>query len=43
MRNGAVEHNDAAFSGHTFAVRWQEMLYAEASSTSNSVSLMSSC
>ena len=42
MRNRAVEHNVAAFSELSFDVRWQES-YAEASTTSNSANLMSSC
>ena len=36
MRNRAVEHNMAAFSELSFAIRRQGMLYPEASTTSNS-------
>ena len=36
MHNRAVEHNMAAFSGLSFAIRRQRMLYPEASTTSSS-------
>ena len=42
MRNWAVERKVAAFSELSFDVRWQEC-YAEASTTSNSANLMTSC